>query len=411
MSKSISFFKNGADIPGVREYQSSRHPYTVSLDKPPALGDAEALIKSTVNDALKDRVKPALLDNHIDIVDKFFRVQCSAEAIQLWSDLSWRCKKICVESCVTAAGFTLLILQGLPLTITVVLFVGTVVACCYVGWSLQRQHLAEKELLASQNAGEDFAHRRKTILELPLKEISDQKSHFHPDQPGGVLLGVEIFYLFTQNFEPFAQLLLQTKPTTDDQKHLWVVNFLSENPLMINFFERNPHLIKEKEWKAVKDFYDEILKLKYTRDFLLRIEKKEIPPSLKAGYEAAAAKARIELNIDISTAVRYKQMVLQALDEEYVPKISELVEKHQLKMSRFCPFFYPQVRKMLEQAHQQFVEKEPCELEAFDFHSLDLALKDYNAILDQDPRNAYENAKYLSADDLYQKFLAKVFKV
>ncbi len=416
MNKSISFFNNGPDIPIVREYQSSRYPYMVRLSvltKPPTLGVAEALVKSTVNKELKDRVKPFPKSN-IVTVDTFFRVLSPAnapkeEAIKLWSDLSWRCKKICIESCVAAAGFILLILQGLPMTITIVLFVGTVVACCYAGQSLQRLHIAEKELLAWKSPGEDFALRRKATLELPLQKIAEQKSHFHPERPGGTLLGVEIFYLFTKNFEPFAKHLLEKQPATPDEQLQWVVDFFTGNPLRINFFFNNSHLLKEEKWKAVEKFRDEIFKLEDKLNFLREIEKKEMPQDRKAVHQAAAARACRKLNIDIPADERYQQMVLQVLNEEYVAQISELGEKYQLKMSHFCPLFYPQVRKLLEQANQVLLKQQPYALEAIDFHTLDLPLQEYQAILKQYPKNAYENAKYLSADDQYQKFLAEVF--
>jgi hypothetical protein len=220
---------------------------------------------------------------------------------------------------------------------------------------------------------------------------------------------VEIFYLFTKNFEPFAKHLLERQPTTPDQQLQWVNDFLKANPLMIDFFWNNPHLPKEKEWKAVEEFRNEILKLKDKLDFLLRLEKKEMPPSVKARYQAAAATARLKLKIDFFAAEPYKQMLLQALDEVYVSKISELVETHQEKMSHFCSLMYPQVRLLLEQANQGLLERNPYQLQPFDFQSLDLLFQAYNAIQVQYPQNVYEYAKYLSAHDQYQDFLAEVF--
>jgi len=428
----VSFLREGLANPEIGKWDYSHYPYSVrpNLRKVPTLQEAEESIIGMQKASLSERVQPVSGKPHLAYVDQFFIVRSqtkapTSEALKLWSHLRSQTQKIGIGSGIGAIGLAFFAFWGAPIYIEVALLVGIVAACCFAGWSFQRYHTAEKQLAVWRSPAEDFALRRNASLELPLDKISEQKCHYHLDQPGGTLLGIEIFCLLKHSFKQFAEPLLARKCDSPDQQHQWVADFFTSNPLMINFVRDNPHLAGEKEWQAVIKFQEQMILLQEMLENIKSQYTPQLPKSmefariqwegLKSLMEGKADEASKTLELDSTTAERYQKMVLQALYEEHLVKIYILIQQHQIKTKFFYSLVYSQVRVLLEQASVGLLEQKPFTLDPDAFTDLNKVIPDFSqelqAIAALFPQNVIVKARSLFSADLeYQQFIDEVFK-
>lgn len=422
----ISFLRGGFTNPEIGKWKYAHYTCSVTLSEPPpAVDKAEALITTTLNNSLADRVKPVPGEPNRNIVDQFFLIEHATgvprtDAVRLWSNLTSYTQRVMIGSGIGGLSLTFLAVYGAPFYIEVVLLAGIIAACCLFGGSLQRYYIAEKEHKLWIHPGEEFALRRKAALELPLDKISEQKCHYHPEQLSGTLLGIEIFYLFKKSFQQFAEPLIARTCDTPSLQHQWVIDFFSSNPLMIEFLKDNPHLEKEEEWKVVKPFHLITIKLWKHLEDLQKQYHDQFPKDLEAvrkkleelesKMDQAISKAFTNLALDPTIKERYQRNLVFALNEEYISKIYVLAQKHQTQRSHFCSFVYPQVRKLLELAHTRLVKQELCEIEMDDLDKKPHFIEEYQEILKLYPQQVIVRAKSLDTDATYQNFIDEVFK-
>jgi hypothetical protein len=322
---------------------------------------------------------------------------------------------------VASVGLILLSLQDLPKDIVVSLYVSAVAALCFAGWSLQKYHAAGKELAIWQSPGEDFAQRRTASLALPLDQISLKKCHYHHEQTGGALLGVEMLFVFKRDFKRFVQPLLAKKCDTDEQKQQWVKDFFKSNPLMIKFFVDNPHLIEEAGWDQVETFQQQF-------DLLMKLEKQVIE-KFKADQEIAKQKHGVikktfqdkvpvvcgEQKITKLFAQYYFGMVMPVLQEECLTKIHNAYLEHSKHLDSFYAEVYTQIRPWLEDANKVLIEGKPSTFDANGFADPEKFLPNdfqekLNAIIADFPKNVIDKAKLTAPDEAeYGAFVDAVF--
>lgn len=423
----ISFLREGLTNPELEKVKYSHYPCLVTLNgPPPALNEAEALIASTQKESLSERVKPVPSEPSQNIVDRFFLIkhQTTAsrqEVLRGWTDLTSFTQKIVAGTVVAGLCLTVAAVYGAPIYIEVVLLAGIVASCCLFGWSLQRYYTAEKELKLWIHPGEDFALRRKADLELSLDNISKQKCHYHPDQPEGTLLGIEIYYLFKKHFQQFAEPLLTRKCDTPSLQHKWVFDFYTSNPLMIEFFKDNPHLEKEEEWKAVKPFHLVAIELMTHLDNLNKQYYVQFSKDLEAvrkkledlGKDINETISKVSTNLALDAALkdRFQNNLILAFNDEFFSKVSALAMQHRTEGSHFASFVYPQIRKLLEMANTRVLKDEPVVIDPaeFSFDKKPAFSEEYRAIATPYPNNVLDRAKSLDADVAYQNFIQEVF--
>lgn len=427
----LQFLRLGAATPFVQGVQSEKYPYSVSLNPhtTPTLKEAEILLTSAHVESLQERVQLDPKKPTEAIVDKFFRVRYKAEAprnlaVKTWSRLFWNCKKIQYVSGIFAIGLTLLALQGPPVYIVIASYVGAVASTCLFGWSLHRYRIAEKQLAVWRSPGEHFAQKRKAALELPLHEMSKKKCHFHPAQPTGTLLGVEIFSVFRRDFKQFATPLLDRTCNTPAEQHQWVLDFFKGNPFGITFFVDNPHLSDEPGWKKVLMFQEQFNKL---TELLKSLEKSYVAQfntnqdAAKQKYEAIQksvldkAKAFCEGQKMVPLRVQlFHSRILSILDEECLSKIHALSKRHKGQADYPCSIVFPQVRALLEEAQKGLLEDQPYTLDATAFADEGKFIpkniqEELDAITANYPQNVIDKAKAVDSVPLYHQFIDAAF--
>ena len=416
------FFQQGLSASEIHPWQNGSHPYQVrpNVREPtPTLEDAEMLLSAAGQD-LAERIKEVTGKPHLLIVDRFFVVRHQAkapqdEAIKVWTDLQSHSQKIGLGSSVAAVGLTLIAVWGASLVVEIALLVGIVAACCFAGWSLHRYHTAEKQRAVWHAPAEDFALRRKASLELSLEEMSKNKCHYHLEQSGGTLLGVEMFYRLQNDLKQFAEPLLKITCTEPQEQHQWLGVFFNSNPLLINFFQDNPSLLREKEWQDVQVFQWHIIQL---NNLLKNLKDRsgEFDKIVKnqEKVEAKAAEVCKTLSLDATTTDRYQGLLQQALKEEYLSEIEALIQQHGMKAHFFGSLVYDQVRDFLEQACQGIVDQQPCTLDPTMFTNVREVIPkfywDFEVIQSQYPQKVIVKAKSLCTEDAYQNFIDEIFK-
>jgi hypothetical protein len=325
---------------------------------------------------------------------------------------------------IVAVGLTLIALQGAPVYIIVALYVSTVAFTCLAGWSLHRYHVADKQLAVWQRPGEDFAQKRKAALELQLPEMIQKKCHFHPDQPTGTLLGVEMFSVFRREFKQFATPLLERKCDTPAQQHQWVLDFSKGIPFAIKFFEGNPHLASERGWEDVQKFqkqFDQLLELmkilkeSYVPQFNKNLEVVE--EKYKAIQKSFSEKAQAFCDRQKLVPLRaqlYHKRVSDILKKECLDNIYAIYTRHKGQAEYPCSTVYPQVRALLEEAQKGLLADQPYTLDETAFADAGKLLpKDFqeelNAVTASYPQNVITKAKEIDSVPLYHQFVEAAF--
>jgi hypothetical protein len=153
-----------------------------------------------------------------------------------------------------------------------------------------------------------------------------------------------------------------------------------------------------------------ILQDRYVPEFAKNEQKAaELQHALKEVFQKKGVAVCAQLSLDPPTAELYKNWLLQDLNEEYLYKISALVEQHRVITTHFRVLLYPQFRALLEQAVQGLLLQQPYTLDRINRSIVPDFQHELNAIAQLYPQNVIDKAK-ASAPDGYQKFLAEVFK-
>ena len=428
----LQYLRLGAETPFVQSVQSEKYPYSVEFNPHAAatLKDAEILLTSAQMETLEKRVHLDPKPYNAATVDRFFRVRYKDEssqdlAITTWSHLSWSCKKIQYVSGTLAIGLTLLALIGPPFYIVVAAYVGAVASTCLFGWSLHRYHIAEKQLAVWRSPGEDFAQKRKDALELPLPQILKKKCYFHPTQPTGTLLGVEILSIFRREFKQFATPLLAKTCNTPEEQHRWVLAFFQNNPFGIKFFEDNPQLANEAGWKEVQKFEEQIdlmLKvMKHIEEAYVQDASKRLG-AVKLKYETIQkafvekTRAYSEANrIPLLNANNYFQRVSKVLNTECLEPIHALYLRDKAKADFFGSLVYSQVRTLLEEANKGLLLDQAYTLDPTIFADPAKFVpgnfqQELDAMTANFPQNVIDKAKALAPQEPYQNFVTAAFQ-
>ncbi len=427
-----AFFRFGSETFFVQGVKSAKYPYTVKPnpdEAAPTPDNADLLFTSSQMDSLKDRVTVNSKTPNVEIVDKFFRLEFKDKerrelALKTWGDLQWKCKAIGFGSGFVAVSLTLIAWHGPPAYIIVALYVGIVASTCLAGWSLHRYHVADKELTVWQRPGEDFAQKRKAALGLSLQEMIQEKCHFHPKQPTGMLFAVEILSVFKRDFKQFATPLLARKCDTPALQHQWVLDFFKGNPFVIKFFEGNPHLAKEAEWKDVQKFQTQFdllskfmktLKESYAAQFDTNQKAaQEKQDSIKKNFEDKTKAFFEGQKLVYLRAQLYRSRVAPILNEECFSKINALYLRHKEQADYACSVIYLQVRTLLEAAQKALLEEQPYTLDEAAFADPAKFIpknfqEELDAITASYQQNVITRAKAIDPLPLYHRFVDAAF--